>query len=193
MELSKFRINLKDQRLIIFIILLGFLAVALYMNFRSKTDAASQQSVANKNKYANQETDTYFDIAILQSLQDVNVSSKRDLFRYYQAPPPVQQTPPLPPDVINKPVDPPPRIDSNSAQSQGQEPPSMMNIRIFGILKRGGKDMFAFLSDGKEVYVVGKNDIFANQFKVAYIDDEKIEISALKGNFKKTLTISGGN
>lgn len=134
--------------------------------------------------------DPFFDIKILDGVRDIKINSKRDLFRFYQEPPKVIETSPAPP--------PPPTVENEQtpeeilAKEQQREPPTMMNLKLFGILNRTGKEIFAFISDGKEIYVVTKDNIFANQFKVTYIDEEKIEIMALKNKYKKTLIYTGG-
>jgi hypothetical protein len=176
-------------KILIVVFLLLAVVIVVYRNHgRGNLDIVSD---LNAMKKLPKEADHYFDIKILDSAKNISINSKRDLFRFYQEPPKVVQPPPQPP--------PPPvervevKTEEQIAQEmQMQEPPAMMSLKLFGILNRSDKQIYAFISDGKEIYVVTKDNIFANQFKVTYIDEEKIEIMALKNKYKKTLVFIGG-
>lgn len=180
------RKNISKALIIAFAILIIILLV--YLN-KSKDDINVIQKTTQV-KSIKDESDPFFDIKILNAVRDIKINSKRDLFRFYQEQPKGEETaPPLPQQltIVKEPTQ-----EEIIAKEQQQEPLAMMNLKLFGILNRNGKQIFAFISDGKEIYVVTKNNIFANQFKVTYIDEEKIEIMALKNKYKKTLTYTGG-
>ena len=191
MKLSEIKIDRKDSRYIVLIILFGILLFALYRHYFGQQINSEQYSKKGEQK-AEVVTDPYFNIDVLKPKEDANSQTKRNPFAPGQPPPPPPGSQPVqveerPEEPMGPPAPPPPPPDPVP-----QEPPEMANLKVFGVLNQDGKDMYAFLSDGKEVYVVRKDDIFANQYKITQLDEDKIEISTIKGNFKKTLTISGG-
>lgn len=178
----------KNYKILILLILIIFLIASFY---RSQNLTRGIYSLEKKDvKFSkDQEKDPYFDIRVLKIIAEKDEKEGRDLFSYFT--PPIQNTmAPPPPPVVNEPKN----EIRNEIQTAAvaQEPTIMSQIKIFGILSKNGKELYAFLSDGKEVYVVKKNDIFANQFRVTHIDEDKIEFSTLNNNFKKTLFLSGG-
>jgi len=178
----------KNYKISILLILIIFLIVSFYRSQNLTKDYYPLEKKSAKVK-EDKEKDPYFDIGVLKIKGDSNEAKGRDLFSYYT--PPIQNSaPPPPPSVVEEPKKEIP--DEIQIAPIPQEPPLMSQIKIFGILSKNGKDLYAFLSDGKEVYVVKKDDIFANQFRITYIDEDKIEFSTLKNNFKKTLFLSGG-
>ncbi len=181
-------INNKLQLIKLLIIVLAVIILISVLYKSSPRSKLGSFKITSSQK-SSSEIDPYFNIDILEKIEAKSINSKRDLFRFYQEPPKVSDQPPPPPPVqVVEEKNPVEQIPKEEIQ----EPPSMMNLKLFGILSRDGKQIFAFISDGNEIYVVTKDNIFANQYKVVYIDEEKIEIMALKNNYKKTLIYTGG-
>ena len=191
MKLSEIKIDIKDSRYIVLIILFGILLFTLYRHYFRQQINSEQYSKKGEQK-SEVVTDPYFNIDVLKPREDANSQTARNPFAPGQPPPPPPGSPGAQVVVIEEVQQGPPEPQSPAPAPEPQEPPEMANLKVFGVLNRDGKDMYAFLSDGKEVYVVRKDDIFANQYKITQLDEDKIEISTIKGNFKKTLTISGG-
>jgi type IV secretory pathway VirB10-like protein len=190
MKLTDIKIDKKDPKTIVLAVLIVIFIISFYRYFVAKS-IETIAAVQPGNQKIAAVSDQYFNIEVLKANQDTAGGKGRDLFSYSQCQSSTPPPPPPPPPVEVK-IEQDPQIEQPPAQPVAQEPPQMATIKIFGVLNRDGKDLYAFLSDGKEIYVVRENEIFANQFRITHLDDEKVEISTIKGDFKKTLTISGG-
>jgi hypothetical protein len=89
--------------------------------------------------------------------------SSRNIFEFYNSPPPPPPVNPTPPPAPVSPVPPPPR-----------QP--IISLKFYGTAQREGGPRRAFLIDGEEIIIAQEGEVVANYYRVNRIGVSSLEL-----------------
>ena len=120
-------------------------------------------------------------LPLLEAKRPKPAAGERNLFRFKpKAPPP----PPAPTVGVAPPATP-----------AGPPPPPPLppiTLKFIGIVDTPGREKFAVLSDGRNVFHGREGDIIEGRFRILRIGAESIEMAYLDGRGRQTIRLTGG-
>jgi len=139
-------------------------------------------------------------LSVLQKSPQEYTAGQRNLFGFYQPPPPpvpVQKRaanvpPPQPVAVCGDRVCQPGEDYQNCPTDCQPPPPPEIGLKYIGYLSEDDQPV-VFLTDGKEIFMGRVNDVIANKYRILKITDESVELGYLNLNQSRTIPFQGNN
>jgi hypothetical protein len=181
------------QKIGIFIVLLGVLAVTAYMSFRINDTPATavvqaSSTQAKPSTIASGATDARILLEVVKpGVGKENIGNK-NLFQYQQAPPPVAPPRGIPALVVN--VQPAPVQVPISAPPPPRPVPTIpLKYQGFASTNNGSQGMTAFLADDFRHYNVTVGEVLMGRYRIASISDKSVEVEDLDNNRRQSLPL----
>lgn len=186
----------ENRNKVIAAVIMGVLAIALFVRMVALSSAGSPARPASRPKadsvprpaaaktVATASLDPTLRLDLLRASEDTQYEgSGRNIFRAYEPPPPV-------PKVVGKQGD--PCVLLHPGCPGYVPPPPPITLKFFGFANQPGEPKKVFLADGDRIFVGKEGDIISRHYKILKISSTSVEVEDVLNNNRQVLFLTQG-